>query len=166
MTGIDSALKAQFTETLVKTGRKLRTRFNAEVVRHGLTYPRARALAVLAGRGPLRQGELAGELELEGPTVVRLLDGMEKLGLVERRSVDGDRRAKQVALTAHGHEQAALVSAISARIRDVVLARSEVSDITAALGVLAEIGAAIDGDFGDEAGSGSRRRVEALADGR
>lgn len=165
MTRIDGALQAEFTEVLVNTGRKLRTRFNAEVVRHGLTYPRARALAALAARGPLRQGELAGELELQGPTVVRLLDGMERLGLVERRGIAGDRRARQVALTPHGREQAVLVAAISARIREVALARSAAGELTAALAVLSRIGAAIDGDLGDETAPG-RSPAEASALGR
>jgi len=149
MPTLDPHLKAEFTDALVQTGRKLRTRFNAEVVRHGLTYPRARALAVLARRQPLRQSELAVELELEGPTVVRLLDGMERIGLVKRQGVVGDRRAKAVALTAHGRRQAETVAAISSRIRDVILARSAGADVAVALGVLRLIGDAIDLDFRD-----------------
>lgn len=144
MTLIDPELKAEFAETLVKAGRKLRTRFNAEVVRHGLTYPRARVLAVLAERQPLRQTELAADLELEGPTVVRLLDGMEALGLIVRRAVPGDRRAKHVELTDHGSRQAEVVAAISARLRDTILSTCEAADVETALTVLRNIASVLD----------------------
>jgi MarR family transcriptional regulator, transcriptional regulator for hemolysin len=138
MATIDPALKAAFAENLVKIGRKLRTRFNADVVRHGLTYPRARVLAVLAERQPLRQAEL------EGPTVVRLLDGMEALDLITRRSVAGDRRAKHVELTEHGARQAEVVAAISARLRDTILSGSDAAEVETALGVLLGIGEVLD----------------------
>lgn len=144
MATIDPALKAAFAENLVKIGRKLRTRFNADVVRHGLTYPRARVLAVLAERQPLRQTELAADLELEGPTVVRLLDGMEALDLITRRSVAGDRRAKHVELTEHGARQAEVVAAISARLRDTILSGSDAAEVETALGVLLGIGEVLD----------------------
>ncbi len=150
MPSIDPILKANFAESLVKTGRKLRTRFNAEVVRHGLTYPRARVLAVLAERQPLRQTELAAELELEGPTIVRLLDGMEALGLIVRRAVTGDRRAKHVELTEHGLRQAEVVADISMRLRDVILAGSNAADVEVALGVLQGIAAVLEGPSEDD----------------
>ena len=145
MSSIDPVLKAAFSEALVKTGRKLRTRFNADVVRHGLTYPRARVLAVLAERQPLRQTELAAELELEGPTVVRLLDGMEAMDLIVRRAVPGDRRAKHVELTENGRRQAERVAGISAALRDEILAGCCEADIDVALGVLRAITRALDG---------------------
>ncbi|WP_168990480.1 MarR family winged helix-turn-helix transcriptional regulator [Aureimonas flava] len=129
----------------MKTARKLRTRFNAEVMRHGLTYPRARVLAVLADRQPLRQADLAAELELEGPTVVRLLDGMETLGLIARRAVTGDRRAKHVELTERGACQAEVVAAISRRLRETILAGSDAAALEAALGVLRAIADTLDG---------------------
>ena len=88
----------ELLETLTKLGRKLRTVFNARVTEHGLTYP------------PLTQKELAGELEVEQPTIGRLLDRMEELNLIVRLDVPEDRRAKHVALTPYGEEQAKLVA--------------------------------------------------------
>lgn len=144
MTLADARLKAALAETLVKTARRLRTRFDAEVVRHGLTYPRARVLAVLSERQPLRQTELAADLGLEGPTVVRLLDGMEAQGLIARRAVSGDRRSKHVELTEHGAAQAEIVAGISARLRDAILDGCDAADMTVALGVLAAIARVLD----------------------
>lgn len=145
MTEADPKLKAAFAETLVKTARKLRTRFNARVVARGLTYPRARALAALS-RQPMTQRELAEDLELEGPTVVRLLDGMEALRLLRRLPVEGDRRLKRIELTEHGHETAAIVDGISRELRDVVLQGVPAEDVADALRVLNLVSDAIDRD--------------------
>ena len=138
-------LKAAFAETLVKTARKLRTRFNARVVERGLTYPRARALAALS-RQPMTQRELAEDLELEGPTIVRLLDGMEQQRLVRRTSVPGDRRLKRIELTAHGEETAAIVSGVSHELRDTILRHVPETDMMTALKVLRLVADAIDQD--------------------
>lgn len=139
MVSTDTALKARLLETLVLTGRKLRKRFNARVVELGLTYPRARALAVLSRSHGPTQSELACELELEGPTVVRLLDGMERLGLIERCNVEGDRRAKHIRLTEHGETQAKVVGGITLEIRDDLLAGISDEEMRIALKVLERV---------------------------
>ncbi len=151
MNPADPALKAAFAETLVKTGRKLRTRFNARVVERGLTYPRARALATLNGQA-MSQRELAEAMELEGPTVVRLLDGMEAIGLVRRTAVPGDRRMKRVELTEHGRETAGLVAGISRELREDILRDASAADVEAALRVLRLVSGALDGDRGHDDG--------------
>ena len=45
------------------------------------------------------QRELAQSISIEGPTLARLLDGLEKQGLVKRLAVTEDRRAKRIMLT-------------------------------------------------------------------
>lgn len=82
--------------------RKMRNLFDALVRERGLTLARARALLLLAETRTWTQRELAEELEIEQPTVVRLLDGMEKQGLIVRQPVAGDRRANHIKLTAIG----------------------------------------------------------------
>ncbi len=113
--------RTELTELIVRTGRRMRTVFNARVSALGLTYPRARVLAMLARHAAPNQTELAGRLQLETATVVRLLDGMERLGLVERVPADGDRRAKEVRLTPEGRDAAAQVAAITQDIREAML---------------------------------------------
>ena len=146
MPSLDPDLKATFTESLVKTARKLRTRFDARVVARGLTYPRARALHHLSTHAAMTQREQADAMELEGPTVARLIDGMEKLRLVRRESVKGDRRAKHVVLTLHGRTQAETVRDVSRELRDVILTETTAEDVTVALRVLATISLAIERD--------------------
>src|SRR6218665_2830909 len=45
------------------------------------------------------QRELAKSVGVEGPTLARLLDGLEAQGLVQRQAVPEDRRAKKVVLS-------------------------------------------------------------------
>ncbi|MBF6334064.1 MarR family winged helix-turn-helix transcriptional regulator [Nocardia transvalensis] len=82
--------------------------------RHGLTIAAAgvdvdRAnvplLRVLADMGrPLRLGELAGRLGVEAPHVTRMVQRLERTGLVMRVADPQDRRAQRVQLTPAGRD--------------------------------------------------------------
>ncbi|KPX37375.1 MarR family transcriptional regulator [Pseudomonas savastanoi pv. glycinea] len=48
---------------------------------------------------PPTQRELAQSVGVEGPTLARLLDSLEKQGLVQRQAVVEDRRAKKILLS-------------------------------------------------------------------
>src|SRR3546814_17848246 len=84
----------QLFDGLSAFNRKLRAFFDAVVRERGLTLTRTRALFALARRGPLTQRELAEELELETPTLVRVLDGMEKQERINRSEDEPHRRSK------------------------------------------------------------------------
>ncbi|WP_457093423.1 MarR family winged helix-turn-helix transcriptional regulator [Microvirga sp. P5_D2] len=127
--------KAIFSEELWKLSRKMRTLFDARVRAEGLTLARARALMLLAKKDCMTQTELADALEIEGPTLVPLLDGLERQGLIERRPVDGDRRAKHIALTSPGHEQAAHVNGIVKGFRNDVMKDVSEDDLKTAIRV-------------------------------
>jgi MarR family transcriptional regulator for hemolysin len=124
-------LRAEFLEELSIASRKLRTLFDACVRAKGLTLARARTLMHLARKDGMTQTELAEILEVEGPTLVRLLDGLEAQGLTERRPVEGDRRAKQIALTAVGQQIAAEVTRLANELREEVLADIPAADLIA-----------------------------------
>jgi MarR family transcriptional regulator for hemolysin len=127
-----TALRAELLEDLSIISRKLRTLFDARVRAKGLTLARARTLIHLARKDGMTQTELAEILEVEGPTLVRVLDGLEAQGLTERRPVEGDRRAKQIALTAEGHKIAADVTRLGNELREEVLANIPEADLIAA----------------------------------
>ncbi|MBQ0823782.1 MarR family transcriptional regulator [Microvirga sp. HBU67558] len=127
--------KAAFSEEIWKVSRKMRTLFDARVRAKGLTLARARALMLLGRNGCMTQTELADLLEIEGPTLVPLLDSLEKQALIERRPVAGDRRAKQIALTEAGQEQAAYVNILVQEFRSDVLKETSEDDLKAALRV-------------------------------
>jgi MarR family transcriptional regulator for hemolysin len=136
---------SDFLEALTKVSRRIRTVFNQQVTAHGLTYPRARALFRLAKKQNMTQTELACELELEQATLVRLLDRMEENGLIERRPDPGDRRAKLIALTPHGEEQADFVRSIADRIRDQIFEGIDLGELHGAVNLMERIAANIAG---------------------
>lgn len=132
-------------EILSVTSRKMRTLFDARVREEGLTLPRARVLMNLQRHTQLAQKELAEALEIEGPTLVRLLDKMEEQDWIARISVDGDRRAKHVILTAQGRVMAKKVFAIVDDMRGQILRTLTEEQIGHAAIVLSIIGSNLAG---------------------
>ena len=68
----------------------------------GLTPPRAAALSVLVFRGPVTMSDLAEAEQVRPPTMTRLIDGLERRGLVRRVSHAEDGRVQLVEATAAG----------------------------------------------------------------
>lgn len=66
----------------------------------GLTPSQAFMLRVILEKPALLQSELAGELAISRPTTTRSLDGLQKLGLIERRSTEADGREYAIHPTA------------------------------------------------------------------
>lgn len=128
--------KEQLLDEMSSFNRKLRAFFDARVGEQGLTLARARALFALSRRGPLTQKQLAEELEIETPTLVRVLDGMEKQNLIERRTEAGDRRAKRIHMTPEGESTAASVNASAADLRTSITADISSEDIATSLKVV------------------------------
>ena len=89
----------EFAMELGKVARRWRTRLDSRLRAMGLTQARWIALLELSRADGLTQRDLAATLGIEGPTLVRLLDGLEAQGLIERQSCPDDRRAKRVRLT-------------------------------------------------------------------
>jgi MarR family transcriptional regulator for hemolysin len=127
-----------------------RSCFDTELRTSGQTLARARVLALLAQENEgLPQRELASQLSIENPTLVRLLDGLERQGLVARVPEADDRRANRVALTRKASPVAAEVTGISARLRDRVLEGVDEADLATALHVLRAISANLDAVAGE-----------------
>ncbi len=68
----------------------------------GLSGPRASALSVIVFRGPITMSALAEAEQVRRPTITRLVDGLERRGLVRRVSDPADGRVQLVAATAAG----------------------------------------------------------------
>jgi len=85
---------------------------------HGLSYATAIPLLVLSRQGEnVRQGVLADELGIEGPSLVRLIDLLQAEGLVERREDPTDRRAKTLHLTKAGEAKVDETNRVLRRVR-------------------------------------------------
>ena len=68
----------------------------------GLTFVQAHALRTLDPERPLPMNTLAELLLCDASNVTGIADRLETRGLIERRSADGDRRVKALALTPKG----------------------------------------------------------------
>ena len=91
-------------------------------------------VGMLAGRSKI--GELADQVGVELPTLVRLLNRLEREGLVERRALDGSNRAKTVVLTPKGRRLSAVMNEVVDRARGEFLRDVNEEQLTAALGLL------------------------------
>jgi len=75
---------------------------NDQMSGSGLSMARTKVLRRLHERGPTRQSVLAADFELSPHSITDIVDGLERLGLAERRPDPADRRAKLVAITEAG----------------------------------------------------------------
>ena len=83
--------------------RLLRKRFEQRARHLGLTRSHWQVLALLSTCEGIHQGGLADRLDLEPITLVRLLDKLEAIGLIERRPHPTDRRLRLLHLTEKAH---------------------------------------------------------------
>jgi MarR family transcriptional regulator, transcriptional regulator for hemolysin len=125
---------------VARISRRLRQAVDAELRTFGLTEATWRPLAYV-GRlgGGVRQKELATALSIEGPTLVRLLDNLERRGLIERREDETDRRARGIYLTRAGRELAVRVAKAGTEVQTRALARVLPADLETCQRVLDQI---------------------------
>jgi MarR family transcriptional regulator for hemolysin len=97
-------LEDQFLVEMGKVRRRLAVAINTRIASVGLTRARARTLSILYNGSGLTQTSVAAQLEIEGPTAVRLIDELEKAGFVQRQPDPHDRRIKKLVLTESGRE--------------------------------------------------------------
>src|SRR5438132_9609715 len=111
-----------FGFNVARLSRRLRQAVDAELHTFGLTDATWRPLAYV-GRlgGGVRQKRLATALRIEGPSPVRLLDSLERRGLIERREAETDRRARGSDLTAAAHDLAVRVAKVGTGIQSGLL---------------------------------------------
>ncbi|MFT4251080.1 MAG: MarR family winged helix-turn-helix transcriptional regulator [Caulobacter sp.] len=134
-----------FTGAILRLARIYRREVNRALAEHGLSD--ARALPVLhiarAGGG-MRQGVLAEELGVEGPSLVRVLDQLCAAGLVERRDDPADGRAKTLHLTPDGQALAVIAEDTVQAVRSRLLAGVGDEDLSATLRTFAAFEAALE----------------------
>lgn len=138
--------RESFTRELSRVSRRWRTRINERLAGCGLTSARWSTLLQLSRcEAPITQTELAALLGVEGPTLVRLLDALEKKGLIERRLTANDRRVKLIRLTPAAGPLLDRINQIAREVRDDVLGDLEPAKLEACLTVLRHIGVRLEG---------------------
>ena len=68
---------------LITTAHGYQRALNERLAPEGITYRQCQVLGYLALEGPLPQSELAGRMQIEPPTLVGILDRMEREGWIE-----------------------------------------------------------------------------------
>ncbi|MBP1850002.1 MarR family winged helix-turn-helix transcriptional regulator [Rhizobium halophytocola] len=125
---------------LSQTARLWRRAADRRLQPYGLGESAWRALLMISNADkPPRQKDLADFLSLDGSSVARLVDGLEKSGHVRRTEGTQDRRAKQLALTEQGAELVASVQEVVFTLSAeavATLAASEVAAVEAGLSAL------------------------------
>ena len=92
-----------FTVQVVLTARRWRALLDEQLRPIGQSSARMEALSAIYNSPPLSpQVDIARRLRIEGPTLTRMLDTLEKDGLVERLSDPRDRRTKLLKVTPQG----------------------------------------------------------------
>jgi MarR family transcriptional regulator, transcriptional regulator for hemolysin len=74
----------------------LQRAFNEELAPQGVTFRQAQVLGSLALEGRLSQTDLAERMRIEPPTLVGVLDRMERDGWIRRSGDKSDRRRKLI----------------------------------------------------------------------
>ena len=70
-----------------------------EIAPHGITYRQSMVIGTLMVEGEMSQAELASRLMIEPPTLVGILDRMQRDGWIARHDCPTDRRKNLVRLT-------------------------------------------------------------------
>ncbi|MBT9384424.1 MarR family transcriptional regulator [Pseudooceanicola sp. CBS1P-1] len=122
---------------LITVARRYRRIMDGALADFGLTDAAAMPLRVLV-RHPegLRQKDLAERLDIEGPTLVRVLDQLVTMGLVARVEDPQDRRAKQVRVTPRGLALQRDFAAHLDRLRARIFAGTPAEEVEATLRLL------------------------------
>lgn len=122
------------------TNRQWRRAVDLRLQKYGLTEAMWMPLLRLAqASAPMRQKDLAAALLLDSSSIVRILNGLEEAGLIERTEDKEDRRAKAIGITSQGRSLVRKVEATSEDVQREVLAGLSPDDIATAKRVLDDI---------------------------
>src|SRR5262249_46821715 len=142
-------------------GRLLRKRFEQNVRGTGLTRAQWQVLKEIYVKEGINQGALAELLEVEPITVGRLIDRLEKAGLIERRPNPTDRRAWSLYLLPAAHPLLDTLKVTGGETRPELLkdmSDAEMDEVVRLPSKIKNNPTAIMNDEGDERRVGNARR--------
>ena len=102
---------------LTLTAQGYHRTLNDELAPHGITYRQFQVLAWLMLVGDLAQTDLAARMMIEPPTLVGILDRMEKSGWISRCECTEDRRRKLIHLNPGAEEVWSKMVEVAKRVR-------------------------------------------------
>lgn len=135
-----SASQDEFAAMLYRCAVVWRGRVDEQLRPWDMTYSTWRILKLLlADEQRYNQSCLAAGIGVETPTLVRLLDRLEKLGLVRRQPDPHDRRQKHVDITPDGRALVARIDPEVMAVRRQMLTGLSDAELQAGIEVLATI---------------------------
>jgi MarR family transcriptional regulator for hemolysin len=125
---------------LSRAARLMRTKLDERLAPLGLTQAKWLVLLYLSrDGGSMPQKDIAEAVGVEGPTMVRVLDGLERMGLIERREQPADRRSKDVSLTPRAGGSVDAIGRITGQFRQDMWAGVSDADLAVCERVLATL---------------------------
>ncbi|MBI5106489.1 MAG: MarR family transcriptional regulator [Solirubrobacterales bacterium] len=128
--------------SIMRAEQILTARLNGLLKPWSLTFPRYEALMLLyySRNGSLPLGKMGARLQVHPTSVTNTIDGLEKLGLVERTRHEHDRRTTLATITPAGRRAAEAATEVLNRERfgTAPLARAELEELYAVLRRLRE----------------------------
>jgi len=98
-------LHEEVSSTIRRTASQLQSHLGQLAKNAGLSLPQYSVLRILAGApDPLSCSGIAERMIARDPDITRLIDKLEKSGMVSRKRSDRDRRVVCSAITDRGHE--------------------------------------------------------------
>ena len=135
---------------VVLTGKAIREYFEGALAEVGASLATWVVLYGIERGGWGNQRNLARDLRIEGATLTRHLDRMERDGLIVRTRDPDDRRQMQVDLTPEGHEMFHRLKSVAQRIGSRAMTGVSADDQAHLRRVLDRIRANVGGDRADE----------------
>jgi DNA-binding MarR family transcriptional regulator len=123
------SLDSHLTYLLNRAGARIAAAFGEEVRPLGATVQMWRVLAALHEQGGGRMGQLSETTSIEVSTLTRVVDAMEKQGLVARRRDAGDGRAIVLQATAAGRRLTRRLLPIADRYERIALAGFSAAEV-------------------------------------
>lgn len=124
--------------SIMRVQQILLARLNEALAPYELTFARYEALMLLnlSRRGALPLGKMGARLQVHPTSVTNLIDGLEKLGYVERTPHPTDRRTTLASITVRGREVASEATEALHAIRfgTPPLGKGELESVTQVLG--------------------------------
>lgn len=132
-------LNEQFAESMFLTTHAWRTALDRQLRPLGFTLSRWLLLLHLSRNDGCTHSELAQSMGIEAATLVRLVDHMEKDGLLNRCLSETDRRVKHLRLSDNGNAAVLNIRSCASDLRRELLTGLSQDEISSALNVLSHI---------------------------
>lgn len=102
---------------VIQAAHEYQQAVNEELAPHGITWRQGQVLGYLSLYGPQSQADLAEHMRVEPPTLVGILDRMERDGWIRREADDHDRRRKVVHATEAAEPVWSKIASCARRVR-------------------------------------------------